>query len=72
MATHGDGTPVAPRFKILCPNNEEKNPIPSQSQYRSFIDMILYLIKHSRPDWRMWFVKRKSPWMMQALQYTRK
>jgi hypothetical protein len=49
MAIQGHRNPGTPRFKILRLNNENKIPIASQSQCRSGVGMLLYLIKHSRP-----------------------
>jgi hypothetical protein len=34
----------------MQPNGEDKTTIANQSQYRSSFGMLLYLIKHSRPD----------------------
>jgi hypothetical protein len=43
-------TPVALRFKIVCPENDEDIIEPNlQIKYRSGVGM-LYLIKYSRPD----------------------
>jgi hypothetical protein len=43
-------TPGTPRFKIVCPNNEDKVPIASHSRYRSGVGMLLYLIEYLIPD----------------------
>jgi hypothetical protein len=44
-------TPGTPRFKIVCPSDEDdaidKN---LQSSYRSGVGMVLYLTKYSQPD----------------------
>jgi hypothetical protein len=40
-----------PRFKIVCPDNDDDIMEPNlQSRYRSGVGMLLYLIKYSRPD----------------------
>ena len=44
-------TPGTPRFKIVRPTSElEGIEGDMQSRYRSGVGMLLYLIKHSRPD----------------------
>jgi hypothetical protein len=44
-------TPGTPRFKIVCPDNDDDIIEPNlQSRYRSGVGMLLYLIKYSRPD----------------------
>jgi hypothetical protein len=44
-------TPGTPRFKIVRPNDEMDGvDAMMQSRYRSGVGMLLYLIKHSRPD----------------------
>ena len=44
-------TPATPRFKIVMPTSElEAIEADMQSRYRSGVGMLLYLIKHSRPD----------------------
>jgi hypothetical protein len=44
-------TPGMPRFKIVSPETDEDIIEPNlQSQYRSGIEMFLYLIKYSQPD----------------------
>jgi hypothetical protein len=44
-------TPGAPRFKIVCPENDEDIIAPNlQSRYRSGVGILLYLIKYSRLD----------------------
>jgi hypothetical protein len=50
MVIQSHGTPGMPRFKIMHPNNEDNFPIPSQSQYKPSVGMLLHLIKSSRPD----------------------
>jgi hypothetical protein len=41
-------TPGTPRFKIICPENDEDIIEPNlQSRYRSGVGMLLYLIKYS-------------------------
>jgi hypothetical protein len=49
MAIQGHGTSGTPRFKVVRPNDQDKIPIVSQSQYRFGVEMLSYLIKHSRP-----------------------
>jgi hypothetical protein len=45
------GTPGTPRFRIVRPKEDiEKIDDELQSKYRSGTGMLLYLIKHSRPD----------------------
>jgi hypothetical protein len=44
-------TPGTPQFKVVRPNNElEVIKDDLQSRFRSDVGMLLYLIKHSRPD----------------------
>jgi hypothetical protein len=44
-------TPGTPRFKIVRTNDEiDGVDEMMQSRYRSGVEMLLYLIKHSRPD----------------------
>jgi hypothetical protein len=63
MAIQGHKTPGTPRFKILCPNDEDKIPIAIQSQYRSGVGLLLYFIKHSRIDLES-SVNIPSAWMV--------
>jgi hypothetical protein len=50
MAMQGHEIPGTHWFKIVHLSDEDKIPISSQSQYRSGVEMPLYLINHSRPD----------------------
>jgi hypothetical protein len=44
-------TPGTPRFKIVCPDNDDDIIEPNlQRRYRSGVRMLLHLIKYSRPD----------------------
>jgi hypothetical protein len=44
-------TSGTPKFKIVCPENDEDIIGPNlQSRYRSGVGMLLYLIKYSRRD----------------------
>jgi hypothetical protein len=44
-------TPGTPRFKIVCPDNDDDIIEPNlQNRYRSGVRMSLYLINYSRPD----------------------
>jgi hypothetical protein len=44
-------TPGTPRFKIVCPENDDDIIEPNlQSRYHSGVKMSLYLIKYSQPD----------------------
>jgi hypothetical protein len=62
MAIQSHWTSGTPRFKIVRSNYEGKIPIASQSQYRSSVRMLLYIIKHSRPDLAS-VVRELSKWM---------
>ena len=44
------GTPGTPRFKIVRPDDADKEDAAMQSRYRSGVGMLLYLIKYLRPD----------------------
>jgi hypothetical protein len=45
------GTPGTPKFKVFCPDEDSDTIHESlQKNYRSRVGMLLYLIKHSRPD----------------------
>ncbi len=47
----GTKTPGTPSFGIVRPINEdEKISSEKQKLYRSGVGMLLYLVKHSRPD----------------------
>jgi hypothetical protein len=50
ISMQGHVTPGTPLFKNVRPNNEDEIPIASQFRYRSGFGMLLYLIKHLRPD----------------------
>ena len=44
-------TPAIPRTVIIRPNaEEEKLSTEDQTKFRSGVGMLLYLVKHSRPD----------------------
>ena len=44
-------TAGTPGFRTICPSDdEEKISNSDQSLYRSGVGMLLYLVKHSRPD----------------------
>jgi hypothetical protein len=44
-------TPGTPRYKIVCPENDDDIFEPNfQTRYRSGVRMLLYLIKYSQPD----------------------
>jgi hypothetical protein len=50
MSMKGHETPGKPRIKIVRSKCENKIPIGILSCYRSGVGMLLYRIKHSRPD----------------------
>jgi hypothetical protein len=46
------GVPGTPRFKIIRPGDDDMERIDSiiQTSNRSWVGLLLFLIKHSRPD----------------------
>jgi hypothetical protein len=66
-------TPKTPRFKIVCPENDEDIIEPNlQSRYCSGVGMLVHLIKYSQPDFETLLGSFQSVWTRKPLGLTLK